>query len=72
MAAHARHAKGLEHCRRCGRHVSACGRLTWVGQCLACAEGRLTENLQGLQDRQGDAWERWRAATLRAVLQAGR
>ena len=67
MAAHARISKYQDRCRRCDRPVSVCGRLTWVGQCMNCAEGRMVQNLQELRDHEGQAFERWRSALVRSL-----
>lgn len=55
-------------CRRCGRHRNEVGKISRIGNCLECGKTRLETELRSLHEKQGEDYERWRAAILRAIL----
>jgi hypothetical protein len=42
----------------CGRHKSEVGEISWNGNCLACAEALLVENITGIAEKHGYAFAR--------------
>jgi predicted amidophosphoribosyltransferase len=56
------------NCKNCGRHASECGPLSWTRLCEDCGRELLHENIDGIHDRQGRAWARWRIGMVSSVL----
>ncbi len=40
--------------------------MSWTGQCPACGEARLRENIVGISTHSGPAFNRWRRGCLAA------
>jgi anaerobic ribonucleoside-triphosphate reductase len=56
----------ITFCRACGETVDPAD-LSWTKQCPACGEKALTENVHGLANHSGPAFERWRRAMAASV-----
>ncbi len=56
-----------KRCKDCGRHARDVGALSWTRLCGACAAVRLTENIDGIHEHDGPAFERWRRAMAASV-----
>jgi predicted RNA-binding Zn-ribbon protein involved in translation (DUF1610 family) len=56
----------IEHCRCCGSRVDP-GTLSDQKLCPSCGIERLTENVHGLREHSGPAFERWRRAMAASV-----
>lgn len=54
-------------CRKCHRHKSVCGPISWTGQCLDCAKVAQAENIYGLGTMTGYPVGRWRRAVAASV-----
>lgn len=60
-----------KNCKRCKRHTTKVGPLSWSRQCAECGRERLLENIDGIHTHSGPAFARWRkgmAACVGAVL----
>ena len=42
----------------CGKHMDEVGPISWNGNCLPCAEALLTENVTGIAEKRGYAFNR--------------
>lgn len=47
------------NCMCCGKPVEEVGPISWSGNCLACAEELLRENIVGISTKRGYAARRW-------------
>lgn len=54
----------------CGKHQSEVGPISWNGNCLGCAEALLAENMLGIAERRGPAFNRQLRGMERYVAKA--
>ena len=54
----------------CGKHESEVGPISWNGNCLACAEALLAENVTGIATKSGYAFRRQLSGMERYVQKA--
>jgi hypothetical protein len=53
-------------CKRCGKHRSEVGQMSWTGQCQACGEKRLWDNALAISRHDGPEFQRYRRAMVAA------
>jgi hypothetical protein len=56
------------NCRHCGRNREECGDISWSGACVECGKAILLDNIDGIHERNGIPWARWKMGYARRLF----